>query len=366
MDQLYNALGILTRGKETLTPTGPKPEDREMIFHPAMVISDLDNPYKRLRYLESPEYVVVDDDGQNQSPCFAEEDPASNGLKKLCYIKPASVVPQPGITHAVNYIVQTVDQSWLWHLGQRVERVDKSSSEASPRAIAVRISGDHRKAKDLDVIYVSDVDFINNQFVAMRNRPVQSGHRTQFENIHFAMNVIDSLAGEDKYFGIRNRQIRHPILAKIAAEADDAWEVYHENVSSLDKQMVDAQRVLNDEMTAKTSKLQNLIRKDMELRDKGETIDATLLRQRQLQLEQIGREQQLKMQTEMRNFEEQGREERRSIYLDTEQNIQKLQSSYKLGAVTYPAIPPLLVGLVVFVRRRLRERAGISKARRLK
>ena len=40
-----------------------------------------------------------------------------------------------------------------------------------------------------------------------------------------------------------------------------------------------------------------------------------------------------------------------------------IKNWYKFWAVIVPPIPPLLVGLVVFVRRRLREREGVAKAR---
>jgi ABC-2 type transport system permease protein len=60
------------------------------------------------------------------------------------------------------------------------------------------------------------------------------------------------------------------------------------------------------------------------------------------------------------------RENIRGIELDAELKIQQIQRQFKLAAVILPPIPPLLVGLIVFTRRRLREREGISKARRLK
>jgi len=44
-------------------------------------------------------------------------------------------------------------------------------------------------------------------------------------------------------------------------------------------------------------------------------------------------------------------------------SISKIQNYYKLLAVFVPPIPPLLVGIIVFVSRRLREREGISKNR---
>ncbi|HUP80119.1 MAG TPA: ABC transporter permease, partial [Pirellula sp.] len=43
--------------------------------------------------------------------------------------------------------------------------------------------------------------------------------------------------------------------------------------------------------------------------------------------------------------------------------ISKIQNYYKLLAVFVPPIPPLFVGIVVMVSRRLREREGISKSR---
>ena len=51
------------------------------------------------------------------------------------------------------------------------------------------------------------------------------------------------------------------------------------------------------------------------------------------------------------------------IRRETDLRIQKIQNWYKFVAVALPPIPPLVVGLIVFVRRRLREREGVSKAR---
>ena len=56
----------------------------------------------------------------------------------------------------------------------------------------------------------------------------------------------------------------------------------------------------------------------------------------------------------------------RATRLTAELTIQEIQRRYKLAAVLIPPLPPLVLGLIVFTRRRLREREGISKARRLK
>ena len=77
-------------------------------------------------------------------------------------------------------------------------------------------------------------------------------------------------------------------------------------------------------------------------------------------------EQITKFQNRRAELDNERREKKRQIELEAELKIQETQRQFKLAAVVLPPIPPLLVGLFVFARRRLREREGISKARRLK
>jgi ABC-2 type transport system permease protein len=51
------------------------------------------------------------------------------------------------------------------------------------------------------------------------------------------------------------------------------------------------------------------------------------------------------------------------IERERDQQIQQIQNDYKLQATIFPPILPLLVGLVVWARRRIREREGVSKTR---
>jgi len=78
------------------------------------------------------------------------------------------------------------------------------------------------------------------------------------------------------------------------------------------------------------------------------------------------REQQQRLQTRTQELNIEREEKKRGINLDAELKIQKIQQFFKLCAVIVPPIPPLVVGIIVFFRGRLREREGISKARRLK
>jgi ABC-2 type transport system permease protein len=46
-----------------------------------------------------------------------------------------------------------------------------------------------------------------------------------------------------------------------------------------------------------------------------------------------------------------------------DQDIQRIQNEFKVWATFIPPIPPLVVGIAVWIRRRVREREGVSRSR---
>jgi ABC-2 type transport system permease protein len=104
----------------------------------------------------------------------------------------------------------------------------------------------------------------------------------------------------------------------------------------------------------------------IEKQKRNEEVDVNALNLKRQIYEQTVREQQQKIQNKIEELQNGLREQERSIELKAELEIQQIQRKFKLAAVLIPPIPPLLLGLIVFTRRRLLERAGISKARRLK
>ena len=52
-----------------------------------------------------------------------------------------------------------------------------------------------------------------------------------------------------------------------------------------------------------------------------------------------------------------------SIRHETSRNIMDMQQSYKLRAVCYPPIPPLIIAFLVFLYRNYREREGVASSR---
>ena len=70
-----------------------------------------------------------------------------------------------------------------------------------------------------------------------------------------------------------------------------------------------------------------------------------------------------RLATKREQLERQRDDDINKIRRDVDLEIEKIKNEYKAWAVCLPPIPPLVVGLVVWVYRRLREREGVAKSR---
>jgi len=64
---------------------------------------------------------------------------------------------------------------------------------------------------NINVIFVADLDCISNEFFAMRNEGPEG---LQLDNVTFALNCIDILAGDTSYVDLRKRRPKHRTLTK--------------------------------------------------------------------------------------------------------------------------------------------------------
>ena len=236
------------------------------------------------------------------------------------------------------------------------------SEEKTSKKDDAKSDGGAADLKGINVIYVGDIDLLHSEFVQLRNQP-NTEINFRFDNVPFVLNVIDAVAGDERFLEIRTRKPRHSTLKTVEARAADARE--KEDEATL------AARTKYEELKKKTEQAQ----KDAE--DKLADIQADL-QKRQEAGEEIDRAEALakiqqwaiKVEAEKRKAEvelERIRNERdkelQAVERKRDQDIQQIQNEFKVWATAIPPIPPLLVGFVVWVRRRIREREGISRSR---
>jgi ABC-2 type transport system permease protein len=204
------------------------------------------------------------------------------------------------------------------------------------------------KERKISAVIVNDIDWIIPDFFSIR----QSGDSellTATQNVTFILNIIDSLAGDDRFIGIRKRTREHRTLAKIDEATkkyrDDALEQQKEFVAEIQAEIEQAQKRFEEKL-AEVDKIPGLSR---------------TAREQQREVVRLRETERLKAQ--MESIEANRNRRVKQISYATDQEIRGVQDRYKLYAILIPPIPPLLLAMYVFFRRRGAEQEGIAKTR---
>ena len=223
-----------------------------------------------------------------------------------------------------------------------------SAEVASEGAKAEEDDESENETTEISVVVVADIDWVIPDFFHIRD----SGGGEILpatQNVTFILNIIDALAGDDRFIEIRKRTRKHRTLAKI----DDATKKYRdialdeqeESIKEIETEVQEAQKRFQEKVDA-VDKIQGI--SDIARQQRKE---AVRLRERE------------RLEADMKSINTRRGRKLKQIQYDLEQEINGVQDRYKMYAILVPPIPPLLVALYVFFRRRESEREGIVKER---
>lgn len=352
-----------------------------------------ENPYPRDPVLDQPERVIIREENASVDPRFSGH-PATRGIDEMYFQFTGYVRPNPTTSLQFEPLVQTgragriLLYDWLAAGDNETYRNNARGSANAQYILAAHVTGIHANSpakldnedqpkntsppptgsakSKTDVIYVCDIDVLADYFVDIRNFPIRNGINYRFQDMAFVLNAVDAMVGEETYLDIRTRKERHVTLRVVEQTTEQAMSKVYQAQQNFEKEFVRARNEIQEQLESVLRPIAEEIR-DLEAKQsRGEPVDIVALNAKRQMLMQLQQEQAAKFQRKIQELETERREKLRSIQLDAELEIQEIQRNFKLAAVVIPPIPPLLVGLVVFTRRRLREREGISKARRLK
>lgn len=214
----------------------------------------------------------------------------------------------------------------------------------------------------VNVVWVSDVDLLSDRFVELRNFPISGdGVEYRFQNVTLVQNLVDFLAGEMEWMALRNRRQTQRTLRVVEKTVEEAMQEEFLVTQDIEKKLIQSRDKVQADLMAALGPLQKELQ---EMESKGIRNEEFQLKRQTFEALARERLQPAMAQQQQLNLELQ--ESKRQVRLNAEIKIQQTQRDFKLAAVIIPPIPPLLMGLIVWTRRRLREREGISKARRLK
>ncbi len=369
IQDLWDALGITLSGRLV----------RESDAYIPDLIWQRYNPYKRDRSLDEPERLVID----NANPAAIDEQiseayPATAGIKELLFNFTSAFTRRPDSRYKMEPLVMArsagriaMDVYAQTRNAPEARNVYRGSEvQGEDLVLAARIStseySEDLEAGDVNCILVSDVDILADEMVALRDQPTRGGIEYRYQNIDFVLNLIDSMTAQSRYIQIRDRRPTYVTLRHVEETIREATDEVDTELQNYEKDFEVRMSQARGEAITQLDELRRDVSRLEEERNAGNVIDEAALEARRNLLEQVERGEAQKLQQLMEEMQNERNEKIRSIRLKSELQIQEIQRRYKLAAVLIPPIPPLLLGLIVFTRRRLREREGISKARRIR
>ncbi len=353
---------------------GPQPEPKGDInrlmrelgvqWHIQQVIWDAYNPHPDLANL--PPEVVFIGGGNNNPESFNPRYTATAGLQELVLLFPGTIEQAPNSPYNFEKLVQTGAMSGAaafqpactkhhflgpsssrrgfrtthWPTNFRLPRISSAPGED------VDTTGAPKK---FNVVVVADLDFISTQFFEIRKRGIEG---LNFDNVSFFLNCIDMLVGDDSFIALRQRRVKHRTLETVEARTREFIE---RRASEEQEAEIEAQRALAEAQRRLDSKV-NEVRKRTDLDEQTKKIMERNLqevesRRFETMKSNIKAEKNAKVQRSKENMESQ---------------IRSIQSDIKMLAGLVPPIPVFMVGIMVFLSRRKREKEGAAAARRLR
>ena len=199
-------------------------------------------------------------------------------------------------------------------------------------------------SRNINVIMVSDIDCISETFFDMRR---QGFSDFNFDNVTFALNCIDTLAGDESFVALRKHRPRHRSLTRVEQRNQEYTDKRRDET---DKAEADA---LNELQLAQ----QNLSEKVAALRSRSDLDEQT----KAIMLRNLEEVENRRFTVVESNIEQEKQKLVERARHDMEFEIGGIQRTIKWWAAILPPIPTLLLAMAFFAHRHKREKIGVSE-----
>ena len=374
LNLLWEALG--TR----LATRGGRPAMGQSGAAPSIVYQDY-NPHLKLDL--PTEFVFIDADLPDAKAGFNQSVPASAGLREVLFPFPGSLQKIDGVDVTWTPLVRTVAERTGTVEVAEVERLlgqgdmrqlpifEKRADESLVLAVLVEgraaapsdpqgeeKEGQAAPAAPVRAVIVADIDLLDGRIFGLRTRPDEV-FGLDFDNVEFALNLLDTLAGDNRFIEIRKRKPKHRTLERIedavASARQDADRQRAAFIADFERAETNASDAMQKEVGAFEKRIQ-------ELEAQGNA-DPQAAMQAMQQLASSQRLAQRKLDTKIEQLRRKRDAEVDTVERKLQAQVRREQDRQKWLAVLLPPIPPLVVAFFVFFRRRAQEREGVATSR---
>jgi ABC-2 type transport system permease protein len=373
LELLWQTLGV------RLVAAAGRPAMGQMGSAPLIVYQDY-NPHPQLEDLLEREFVFIDGTLQDaKRGGFDQKAPATAGLQEVMFPFVGGLEKIDGADVTFTPLVQTAAGLSGTIRFEDVERAMNSGSRQSLRqmlglyekrqddglVLAALVEGraaapaeGGAAAKPVRAVVVADIDLLSGLFFGLRTRGDET-FNLDFDNVELALNLLDSLAGDDRFIEIRKRKPKHRTLERIEDAVAGARQKADDQRTRFVAEFDEAERAANEAMQKEVGAFEKKIQ---EMQTQGNAD-----RQAAMQaIQQLAASQQLaqrKLTTKIEKLERQRDAEVAKVERELEATVRREQDRQKWLAVLLPPIPPLVVAFFVFFRRRAQEREGVATSR---
>ncbi len=305
---------------------------------------------------------------------FNGDDPVTSGLQEVVLIFGGELAKAPGSdgieftpllrtgTHSGYQTWHDMVQESFFGVMPKPEQLRRYESLGEQRVVAARVKGKlsapadgermkrgQRSDEEFEAIVVADLDLVSDVFYGLRR---QGNAEFNLDNVTFAANCIDSLAGDDSYIALRKLRPAHRTL-----------EVIEQVEQELNERVREATEKAREEAKEQLAEAQERLDSAVAEIEQNPNLD---YRQKQILMEAKRQEEQARFDAEKRRIEDAERAKIRLAETDKRNEIRRVEDMITAAVQGLAPLPALLLGLLVLIRKLKLERAGIEPARRRK
>ena len=300
-------------------------------------------------------------------PSFNQQQPITSGLQEVLFPFPGAVAKDEAADVIWTPLAQTSTRSGTIEVEQvmgnrgdmrQLRIFEKPGKQAMVIAVSVERKAAAPEAKPIRAVVVADIDLLDGRIFGLRNRPDEV-FGLNFDNVTFALNILDSLSGDTRFLDIRKRKPKHRTLERIEDTVASAREQADQERQKFIEQFDAAESGANAEMQKEVGAFEKKI-KDME--SAGDA-DPQAAMQAVQQLASRQRLAQRRLDTKIEQLKRTRDSDVEAVERQLGAKVRSEQDRQKWLAVLLPPIPPLVVAFFVYFRRRSLEREGVAKSR---
>jgi ABC-2 type transport system permease protein len=351
--------------RELLRAIGVDWQDQNIAF-------DLDNPEAQLA--DAPRNVIVVGQRSNWDP-FAGKGQIVEGLAQVVVLFGGDLRPSEGSTTDFAPLLvtgsrggwdsfpdMTDDSNFLFGIqfkgvpsNPTTRAADKGMQNV---VIGARITGGGSSGgqADLNAIVLADLDMFADTFFSFHERGGDLDGDglidLRFDNVTFLLNAIDDLLGDNRFIELRKRQPKFRRLSKV----DDMTEA-----ANTERQ--DRIKAANDEAKQQLETAQKALDEAVEAIKAKTDLDETT---KQIMIRSAEEAENRRLQAHTEQIDREKAKSVDKIRADHARAIDEVRDRIRVLAILIPPIPAILLGLVIFYRKRRRESATIPDSRKRK